>query len=45
MPTALILIDIQNDYFVGGLMPCERKIEAVLNFYVCQVITYDYLNQ
>lgn len=28
MKTALLLIDIQNDYFVGGKMPLEGSLEA-----------------
>ena len=28
MTTALLLIDIQNDYFAGGRMPLERMQEA-----------------
>ena len=31
MTTALLLIDIQNDYFAGGRMPLERMEEAAAN--------------
>lgn len=30
MKTALLLIEIQNDYFVNGRMPLERSIDACL---------------
>lgn len=29
---ALILIDLQNDYFEGGLYPLVGSLDAVLNY-------------